>query len=1050
MRRALPILTALLLLSASARAQTIKTIAGGGPHNIPALQTSLPCQYIAVDTAGNLYCSATQLHQIWKIDTQGKLNLFAGTGFAGFSGDGGQALNASLSYPQGLAFNNAGDLLVTDTGNVRIRKISPSGIIQTIAGTDDSTSPNYLPNPQTICLDSSGNLYIIADAILRMTPAGVLSRFAGGGRSVPQEGDFATSVGLNPTGIATDSIGSLYIADANPIAQKIYRVTNGQIHILAGRNQNSTVPPSNLATNVDLSYLDSVAVDRFDNVYSLSQGIIRVVAPNQLNIATFAGTGVLGSAGDGGPATSATIGSPRSMVFDSTGTAFFTDGTTIRKISGGIINTYAGTNHLGPANGSVATDINLLPYLPTLDLANNLIFPDDGSNTIQKLNLGTGLVTTIAGGASPVSVSYYPRGLTIDSAGTIYFTDDYRVRKIVVGVPSVVANVSGAQGFSGQGDGGPATAAAFCVPSALAVAKNLDLYVVDCNTVRRIDGKTGLISTVAGTGYFDNTLQNVATGDGGPATSANIFGVRALTLDGRGNLYITETGGNRIRKVVLSSNIISTVAGNSTRDFADGVLATSTGLSSPFSTFVDDSGNLFISDTGYGHVRVRKVSASSGLISSILGNGSYGFTPDGAPPTAALGTAVALTIDRSQNLYFTDTNRIRTIKIQACFFTFSTPTVYRNKNAGTGAVTITATDPSCPYTLTSDSPFVTITGNPSGTGSGTVSFTVAAATGASRTANLSIGGANLAIQQAGPAAPQNIGFFQPTNGPLWALDTNGNGTFDAADQFFSFTGQPGAIAVAGDWNGDGRTKVGYYLNGFWALDYNGNGVWDGPSGGDKFYAFGGGPSYVPVVGDWNGDGRTKIGYYNGGFWALDTNGNGTFDSGDSFFGWGGNGAGEVPLVGDWNGNGRTKIGYFYQGKWVLDTNGNGQFDAGIDRYSTTFPYSPGDKPVTGDWTGDGIAKMGIYRNGFWILDANNNGTYDGALDKFYAFGGRSGDTPIVGDWSGNGRDKVGVYNAGFWVLDVNGNGSFDGVGPGQDRFNGFGGTPGNQPLIGRW
>ena len=153
MSRSLPILTALLLLSASAHSQTIKTIAGGGPHNIPVLQTFLPCPYIAVDTAGNTYCSATQFNQIWKIDTQGKLNLFAGTGYAAFSGDGGQALDASLNQPQGLAFNNAGDLLVTDTGNVRIRKISPSGIIQTIAGTDDSTSAGYLPNPQTICLD---------------------------------------------------------------------------------------------------------------------------------------------------------------------------------------------------------------------------------------------------------------------------------------------------------------------------------------------------------------------------------------------------------------------------------------------------------------------------------------------------------------------------------------------------------------------------------------------------------------------------------------------------------------------------------------------------------------------------------------------------------------------------------------------------------------------------------------------------------------------------------------------------------------------------------
>ena len=100
MSRSLPIFTALLLLSASARSQTVKTIAGGGPHNLPALQTSLNCQYLAIDTAGNLYCSATQLHQIWKIDTQGKLNLFAGTGFAGFSGDGGPVAGAPFRKKQ--------------------------------------------------------------------------------------------------------------------------------------------------------------------------------------------------------------------------------------------------------------------------------------------------------------------------------------------------------------------------------------------------------------------------------------------------------------------------------------------------------------------------------------------------------------------------------------------------------------------------------------------------------------------------------------------------------------------------------------------------------------------------------------------------------------------------------------------------------------------------------------------------------------------------------------------------------------------------------------
>ena len=212
---------------------------------------------------------------------------------------------------------------------------------------------------------------------------------------------------------------------------------------------------------------------------------------------------------------------------------------------------------------------------------------------------------------------------------------------------------------------------------------------------------------------------------------------------------------------------------------------------------------------------------------------------------------------------------------------------------------------------------------------------------------------------------RNIGYFKPGD-PSWALDFNGNGQFDASDRVFPFAGQPGAVAVTGDWNGDGRTKVGYYINGFWVLDYNGNGTYDGVQGGDKFYAFGGsGASYVPVVGDWNGDGKTKIGFYNNGFWALDVNGNGTFDGVvlDSFFGFGGNGVGEMPLVGDWNGGGRTKVGYFYQGKWVLDYDGNGIYTAADKNYQT-FPYAAGDIPVYGDWSGDGKTKIGIYRGGF--------------------------------------------------------------------------------------
>jgi len=294
------------------------------------------------------------------------------------------------------------------------------------------------------------------------------------------------------------------------------------------------------------------------------------------------------------------------------------------------------------------------------------------------------------------------------------------------------------------------------------------------------------------------------------------------------------------------------------------------------------------------------------------------------------------------------------------------------------------------------------------------------------------------------SGPFNIGFFQPTNGPVWVLDTNGNGQFDAGDSYFAFAGQPGAIAFSGDWNGDGHSKVGYYLNGFWVLDYNGNGVYD--PGIDKFYGFGSSdPTYIPIVGDWNGSGTTKIGFYHAGFWALDTNGNGTFDAGDSFYGFGGNGAGEVPLLGDWNGDKRTKVGYFFYGTWVLDYDGNGTFTS-ADKLYNNFTFQANDVPLVGDWSGDGKTKIGIYRGGFWVLDYNGNGVYDAGVDKFYGYGGNTGEIPIVGDWSGDGKSKVGIYVNGFWVLDVNGSGSYDA----GDRFSAYGGTAGNQPLIGRW
>ena len=183
-------------------------------------------------------------------------------------------------------------------------------------------------------------------------------------------------------------------------------------------------------------------------------------------------------------------------------------------------------------------------------------------------------------------------------------------------------------------------------------------------------------------------------------------------------------------------------------------------------------------------------------------------------------------------------------------------------------------------------------------------------------------------------------------GGFWLLDTNGNGVFDASDQFLAFGGNPGEQPVIGDWNGDGKTKVGYLYNGNWLLDYNGNGVFDAA---DRFYSFPYNAGDRAVVGDWNGSHTTKIGIYRNGFWLLDYNGNGAWDGtsgGDEFAAFGGN-VGETPVLGDWNGDGRTKIGVYLRGFWALDFNGNGRSDA-PDRFFA-LGGQPGEQPIVGAW-----------------------------------------------------------------------------------------------------
>ncbi len=289
----------------------------------------------------------------------------------------------------------------------------------------------------------------------------------------------------------------------------------------------------------------------------------------------------------------------------------------------------------------------------------------------------------------------------------------------------------------------------------------------------------------------------------------------------------------------------------------------------------------------------------------------------------------------------------------------------------------------------------------------------------------------------------------------WTTDKNASFTWDGEPTDWVRSWQnsnPAAVPVTGDWNGDGRVKMGAFMNGTWVLDYNGNGIWDGPSI-DKFFVWGNSGD-VPVVGDWNGDGVDKVGVFTptSANWLLDWNGNFQWDGGsfDRAFLWGS--PGDIPVVGDWAGTGFSKVGVFNssQGWWVIDYNGNQIWEgSGIDWFLRWG--SPGDRPVVGDWDGDGRTNLGAFNpsQARWVLDMNGNYVWDGDVtDRNFAWGS-PGDLPVVGDWGGSGGDKVGVFNPaqGWWVVDFNGNFNWDGAT--IDRFVRWG-QAGDLPRPAAW
>ena len=521
-------------------------------------------------------------------------------------------------------------------------------VISTIAGGAPPPTPAGAPDssigdPPRVAVDSARNIYFGAlHSIFKVDPTGSLTRIAGTGRSGNTgDGGPAVNAQLNsPDGIAVDGGGNIYVADRSGGIRRI--TPDGNINAFSTAN------------------CSGLAVDSAGNLYGADSAdnlIIRFTPDGQS--ATIAGNGNADFTGDGGPAVNAALNMPRGVAVDSAGNIYIADtlNNRVREVTpDGNIMTIIGTGKSSYSKDATPA-LKAGLFLPTdvaVDNSGNLFIADYGNCLIREIV--NGVIVTVAGGiqAAPPVIGQAAvsgqfsgaTGLAVDAAGVIYFAEgsegtgsdlsdgDFRIWKVTTDGLLFSAAGDGIRNYSG--DNGPATAAQLDTPASLALDSSGNLYVADAlnHRIRRV-GTDGTITTVAGNG------SQGFSGDGGPAAGAQLDTPRGVAVDAAGDLYIADSGNNRIREVTPDGTI-STIAGNGNPAFyGDGGPAMAAAFKFPTAITLDSAGNIYVADTLT--YRVREIT-TDGNINTIAGDG----TPKG------LNLPVAVAVDARGNVYISE------------------------------------------------------------------------------------------------------------------------------------------------------------------------------------------------------------------------------------------------------------------------------------------------------------------------------------------------------------------------------------------------------------
>ena len=694
------LLTAVLVSLPALSQDIITTAIGGGPSGVPATDANLYNPYgVAVDSSGNYYIAAFNQNRVFKVNTSGTLTVLAGSGAQGYSGDGvtGGAALASLDRPFAVAVDGSGNVYIADQYNCVIREVNTSNTITTVAGIPNScgysgdtgqATAAQIYYPQGVTVDSSGNLYIGDgnNCVVRrvVLSSGIISTYAGD-HTCGYSGDTgaATSAELSTTsGVATDSSGNLYIADSgNCVIREVTKSTS-KITTVAGNHTCSYLGDGGLATSAEMNQIFGIAVSGSTiTIADYYNQRIRQFSVGG-NITTVAGNGTAcsGTCFEGGTATSAELYYPVGVAETSGGTIYIgnNDNYVVDSFTvGGNLNLAAGNHSYNtetlitgvPANG---VELNY-PYEVWDDSSGNVYIGDSHNYMAREYVKSTGLVNFFAGdgtygytgdgGAATSAELTSVYGVTKDSSGNVYVADynNCLVRKVTTaGTISTYAGLvlSGSPRCGYSGDGGTATSAELYYPAGLAADTKGNIYIADqSNQVIRKVSTSGIITTIAGIGGIAGY-----SGDGGPATNALLYNPEAVAVDKAGNVFIADYDNCRVREVNGATGIITTIAGNGYCSFTGDGLAIDLGLGYPQGVAVDANDNVFVSDY---NDRVRWI-APNGVMTTIAGTGAGGYAGDGGLATSALlYEPTGISLDPAGDILVSDYNNLRVRSITA-------------------------------------------------------------------------------------------------------------------------------------------------------------------------------------------------------------------------------------------------------------------------------------------------------------------------------------------------------------------------------------------------